>query len=597
MTHPSSHSSTKRNIIGLHHGHDATVVYIHNGEIVEAMSEERLSRQKKHIGFPTRSLEYVKKKYDISSIETVYLVGDKACFDASIFHTEDDNKKMRESEKDKTVSKEYIHSLQFTFPIIHSCLQVYYAIKEQINLPKVAKNVEKYIEKTLPKTRVVRIHHHLAHAWAAVPFMSDKSKTQLIFTLDGAGDGISGSVNLYKDGEVSKIKEMPFDASIGLLYNGIVAMLGMKPNEHEFKVMGLAPYAKKTSGEEVYQKLKKLVWFNHTTMQLESSIPTSRAVSYFIANNYHRFRFDSLAYGIQKLTEECIKEMVLAYCKKYSIYDVAVGGGVFMNVKANQVLLGCKEITSLTITPSCGDESLAIGAAVYGFVHEGNSVHDLLPLKNIYLGSSYTHNEIKEAIESYTFKSSVTVKDLVSEENGVEKEVAKILSEGNVVGRFKGRAEWGARALGNRSILANASNRETIKLINEMIKGRDFWMPFATSLLFEDQHAYLQNERDFFAPYMSITFPTMPRAEMELRAALHPYDLTSRPQMVTKEMNPSYHFLISEFKNITGSSGILNTSFNLHGEPNVEAPVDALRTFDISGMKYLAIGDFLIQKK
>jgi carbamoyltransferase len=171
-----------------------------------------------------------------------------------------------------------------------------------------------------------------------------------------------------------------------------------------------------------------------------------------------------------------------------------------------------------------------------------------------------------------------------------------LLAKNNVVGRLKGRAEWGARALGNRSILANASSRDTVKLINEMIKGRDFWMPFATSLLYEDHHDYLHNEKNFFAPYMSITFNTKEKAVKELPAALHPYDLTSRPQMVTQEMNPEYHLLLTEFKKITGSSGILNTSFNLHGEPNVESPYDALRTFDISGLQHLAIGNYLISK-
>ena len=158
------------------------------------------------------------------------------------------------------------------------------------------------------------------------------------------------------------------------------------------------------------------------------------------------------------------------------------------------------------------------------------------------------------------------------------------------MGRFKGRSEWGARALGNRSILANPSSRDNVKLINEMIKGRDFGCLLLRQFYMKTEKVF-DRYKNFFAPYMSITFRTKPLAEKDLIAALHPYDLTSRPQMVTKDMNQSYHNLIMEYKNITGSSGILNTSFNLHGEPNVETPNDAIRTFDLSGLNYLAIGN------
>lgn len=587
--------SPNRSVFALHHGHDATIVYIKDGEIVEAMSEERLSRQKKHIGFPKRTLEYVNNKYHLSSQKTVYLVGEKAAWDSSIFYTEEDNIAMRKV-KTSSSTKEYVRALQWFVPGAQGALSLYYKTKQAITLPQIEKKVNARIHKEFPHATIKRIHHHMAHAWASVPFMDDKDKEHLIFTLDGAGDNISGSINIYKNGTIEKIKDVPYDASIGLLYNGIVSLLGMKPNEHEFKVMGLAPYAKKSSGEEVYKELKKLVWFDKETMTLASSIPTGLSLSYFIAHSFHRYRFDSLAYGIQKLTEECIKEMVLAYVKEYNIPHVALGGGVFMNVKANQILLSCDAITSLVVTPSCGDESLALGAAIYGYVAEGNDIRTLKPLKNIYLGSSYSDKEIEEAIQTFVFSSSVTKELILSTSSPIEHKVAELLAAGEVVGRFKERAEWGARALGNRSILANASKRDTVKLINEMIKGRDFWMPFATSLIHEDQADYLINPRNFFAPYMSITFDTHARAEHELSAALHPYDLTSRPQMVTKEMNPGYHALISKFKELTGTSGILNTSFNLHGEPNVETPYDALRTFDLSGLNHLAIGNYLISK-
>jgi carbamoyltransferase len=334
-------------------------------------------------------------------------------------------------------------------------------------------------------------------------------------------------------------------------------------------------------------------------MTFVSSIPLEKATAYLIANDFHQYRFDSLAYGVQKLTEECMQDMVRAAVEKYGITDIAVGGGVFMNVKANQHLLAMSEITSLTIVPSCGDESLAIGAAVYGYSKSvTNVVSELKKIENLYLGSLYEDDEIKAAINNFDFaqKCDVVYFNPATEET-IEKKVAELLAGNAVVGRLKGRAEWGARALGNRSILANPSSRDNVKLINEMIKGRDFWMPFATSMLYESRDEYLEIPKNFFAPYMAITFATKTKAHTELVAALHPYDLTSRPQMVTKDMNPEYHALISEFQKLTGIGGVLNTSFNLHGEPNVESPYDALRTFELSGLEHLALGNFLISKK
>jgi carbamoyltransferase len=585
----------KKSILSVHYGHDATVVYIQDGKIAEAMSEERLSRQKKHLGFPHKSLAYVRKKYNLrdEDIDTIYVVGENPAWDSHIFVTEEDNKSSR---SESPIYKDHLHSLQFAMPGALRAFNFYYALKDKFTRHNMAEKVTAFLTKEFPKQKIVRLHHHMAHAWATIPFMDNPSLEYLIFTLDGAGDNISGSVNILKDGKITRVASVPFDSSIGLLYSAVVDILGMKRNEHEFKVMGLAPYAKATSGEKVYEALKKIFWFDKETMTFVSSIPTSKATGYFIANNYHRYRFDSIAYGIQKLTEECMKDMIRAYIEKYKIYNIALGGGVFMNVKANQTILAMPEVKTLVIAPSCGDESLAIGSAVYGFVQEGNNIQDLAPIHDLYLGSEYTAKEIKEAIDIYKFNSKVTVENCEGTSTTIEKKVAELLAANNVVGRFKGRAEWGARALGNRSILANASSRDTVKLINEMIKGRDFWMPFATSMIHEDQYRYLHNEKNFFAPYMSITFNTKEKAVEEIPAALHPYDLTSRPQMVTEGMNRDYHLLLSEFKAITGYSGILNTSFNIHGEPNVESPFDALRTLDHSGLRYLALGDYLISK-
>lgn len=579
-------------IIGIHYAHDATICLMRDGKILEVMSEERLSRQKKHWGFPIKSLNYIKQKYNIVNFDKVFVVGDQKYMTGGIFVTEEQNVLGR---KNPEIPKRYLRSLGFRFPILGKIIDIRdFFIYKKAFYNQDKKTVE-YLKNIFPEQKIIFVNHHLAHAYAAVPFFTNHEK-RIVITLDGVGDGLCGSVNMYEKGKMEIISRIDFSASIGLLYSAVVDLLGMSRNEHEFKVMGLAPYAKVSSGEKVYEKLKKLVWVNEEKLTLESAIPLHKATEYLIANEFSNYRFDSLAYGIQKVCEEIMVGLVKAAIKKTSITQVGIGGGVFMNVKGNQKINELKEISDFAVTPSCGDESLAIGAAVYGFLQD-NKCNNLQKVENIYWGSEYTDQEIKKEIDTFLFTHKVDIQYFdPMQGKKIETVVADILAKNSVVGRLKGRAEWGARALGNRSILANPSSRDNVKLINEMIKNRDFWMPFATSILEERADMYLHRKNKFYAPFMAITFETKEDAHKRLEAALHPYDLTSRPQMVTKEANADYHFLISEFEKITGIGGVLNTSFNLHGEPNVESPYDALRTFDLSGLPHVAIGNYLISK-
>ncbi len=582
------------NIIGIYPGHDATVVLIRHGKVVEAMSEERLSRCKKHFGFPGLALNYVKAKYGLDNSSRVFIAGEDPI--DGFLSTLELNQRLRAESGHR---RWLLRATLLQFGVTRSLLRMRDAMLLSKKNRGVQSQYESLLEENFPQVKKSFINHHEAHAWASVAFMSRDAKPRLVLTLDGEGDGLSGSISIFEDGKLDVKHRFGANQSLGLLYCAVVDILGMKRNEHEFKVMGLAPYAKASSGEKVYQELKEMLWFNEESMQIETAFDMHEAPAHLIMKELTiRHRFDSVAYGVQKLTEEIIKQIAKAAISRYGISDLALGGGVFMNVKANQYLAALPEVTSIVITPSCGDESLAIGAAVYGYAVENN--HDLSGLQTLealYLGSDYSDEEIGKVINEYSKSKDWHVEFFDPKTNPIERRVAELLAQNAVVGRFKGRAEWGARALGNRSILANPTSRDNVKLINEMIKGRDFWMPFATSMLYERRQDYLNNPRDIYAPHMAITFETTDLAHKELIAALHPYDLTSRPQMVKREVNPEYHALISHFEKITGIGGILNTSFNLHGEPNVEKPQDALRTFDLSGLPYLAIGNYLCSKK
>lgn len=582
-------------ILGVSFGHDATVVLLRDGEVKEALMEERTSRVKKYIGFPHTALASIKARYTFRPKQELFADGVE--HGIYIINTKEDVVEYRKRLPSRTwflkAMLERFGLGALAYGTIRFLRSAFKASPEPI--------VRAFLAREFPgAVSITNVPHHLSHAWSTVYFMPDRTTKRIILTLDGEGDELCGSISLFENGTITPLHEFPKSNSLGLLYASCVDLLGMSRNEHEFKVMGLAPYAKPSSGEKVYEELKKILRFNPETLTLEGAFDMRRGTQYLIAHEFYRYRFDSIAYGIQKLTEEIIKDMARAAITKYGCNDLAVAGGVFMNVKANQYLREMPEVKSLVITPSAGDESIALGNAAFGYAKlHGGDLSGLKPITNLYLGTEYTDAEVKAAIDAYDFGETRVEVTYFDPTLGItiEEKVAEILAGNSVVGRMKGRAEWGARALGNRSILANPSSRDNVKLINEMIKGRDFWMPFATSLLFERRNEYLEDADDFLAPYMAITFRTKPKAHTDLIAALHPYDLTSRPQMVQKETNPEYHALISHFAGLTGIGGILNTSFNLHGEPNVETPYDALRTFALSGLPHLALGNYLISKK
>jgi carbamoyltransferase len=340
----------------------------------------------------------------------------------------------------------------------------------------------------------------------------------------------------------------------------------------------------------LYHQLKQLIWVNDDltfSTRVYSHVFYKKLDKIFL---HHRF--DNIAGAVQKLTEDLLKEWISNAIKQTGVKDIVCGGGVFMNVKANQLILEMPQVNSMYIVPSCGDESTAFGAAFWAYQQYGDiKKYPIQPIKELYLGSAFNDREIQTELRKSKYR------DLkITKYTDVEKEVAKILSKGGIVARFKGRAEWGARSLGNRSILANPSKFDVIKEINDQIKSRDFWMPFAPSIKSEKLDQYVINQKKIKVPYMIITLSSTSKGQTELVAAMHPYDGTLRPQEVYQEWNPDYWHLISEFEKITGIGGVLNTSFNLHGFPIVQTPEDALDVLLRSGLEHLALGSFLVSK-
>jgi carbamoyltransferase len=253
-------------------------------------------------------------------------------------------------------------------------------------------------------------------------------------------------------------------------------------------------------------------------------------------------------------------------------------------------------VSDLFVFPSCGDESNAIGAAYLGYLdlcRRRGTVATPRPFGPAYLGPDVADADVERVIRA----RDVGSRHRVSEPANIEEKIADLLVSDGVVARCAGRMEFGARALGNRSILANPSDHRVVTLINRMIKNRDFWMPFAPSILRERETDYLVNPKGLASPYMMLAFPTNPKRRDEVVAAVHPHDGTARAHILDGTWNPGYHRVIREFERRTGIGAVLNTSFNLHGEPLVGSPADAIDTFERSGLPHLALGRFLISKK
>ena len=582
-------------VLSIHYGHNATVGLIKDGKIVCLISEERLSRIKNATGFPVLAYKHVVEKYldDNPNSIDLLVINDELLWGFDYLKNNGFEPHYYNDYYWKT-RKNYIPDVFSENPDLYYSQQLSENLKlvkksrnDFVRRSKVILEIATYTGISFQKIKI--LNHHEAHAYACLYWL-DGERKHLIFTLDAEGDNVSASVSICTNGNLKKISTTHKFHSLGYLYREVTAFLGMKPDEHEFKVMGLAPYSSQESSTRVYNKLKEIIWIDEQ-LNFCSKIPLQDS-QYYLLNALVYERFDSVAGGIQKLTEELVCEWISKWIAKENITSIALSGGVFMNVKACQKIASLSEVENIFVMPSSGDECLVLGGCYWGSKHL--KVNKIEPIKDLYLGQQFSDSFIEDFLLEINARSRYNIEKL--DDELMSDRVSELLANGEIVARCVGREEWGARALGNRSILANASNIDTIRKINQKIKSRDFWMPFTPSILSEDIDQYIVNPKNIFAPYMCITFDSTDKAKREITAALHPNDFTVRPQAVVKEWNSSYHKIISKFKSLTGVSGILNTSFNLHGHPNVNSPRDAVYTIDNSGLNYLVLGSFLLEK-
>ena len=568
-------------VLGIHYFiHDAGAALVQNGKVLASINEEKIRNVKHCGGYPTKSIGEVFKiaKLDPSEVDAVAIVG---------------------------IIGEKILPLSEMFPNYRSLFSYFSLLtghKKGIELltsylqriKKIDAIKNELTKLGIPLNEIIFVEHHAAHA-AAACYLSpwDLDEEVMVLTLDGQGDGISSTVNIGHKGEIRRVENSEtsyYNSLAQSFYSQITAHLGMAWGFDAYKVMGLAPYGKP---ELSIDRIKQIIDIDKTNpLKFRNKIDTyMRAMQPKLRDLLKNDRFDNIAAATQSWFETLITKWVSNAVEKTGIRKIACAGGGFLNVKANRKILSLDDVDDVFFCPAAGDDGLAVGAALKGYF-EIALRYGIKPvkehLKSNYFGSSFTNDQIKDALKNHDMLDKAQYVD------DIDDEVGELLATSDmVVARFSGRLEWGPRALGNRSILANPSDPRIVRKINNAIKMRDFWMPFGPSILSTRIDDYLVDPIN--SPYMMLAFDTTEKRD-DISAALHPYDFTSRPQTVTPEYNSGYEKVLKSFESKTGIGGVLNTSFNIHGYPIVWDPERALDTLNNSSLDALAIGNYLVRK-
>ncbi len=591
--------------------HDSAAAIIVDGEIVAAAQEERFTRVKHDSSFPVNAIKYClhAEAINISELDAI------AFYDKPLLKFE------RLLETYYGFAPKGVASFVTAIPVW---------IKEKLFLKRIIHEelgkIEGYQKQ---KTKLLFPEHHLSHSASA--FYPSPFEEAAILTIDGVGEWATASIGYGNGSSITNIKELQFPHSVGLLYSAFTYFLGFTVNSGEYKLMGLAPYGIPGSKEVeqfiqiIKEKLVELkedgsVWLNQKYFNYSTGLRMVKDSRWKELFGFGRREpegkieqhHSNLAFAIQQVTEEILLKMAAEAKRVTGSENVCLAGGVALNCVGNGKLLKSKIFDGIFIQPAAGDAGGAVGAALAAYyIVFKNERKISLPdfMSGSFLGPDFTSAEIEYTAKSFKAKFSK-----IEDFNDLSASVARILDDGNVVGWFQGRMEFGPRALGNRSILGDARNSEMQRKLNLKIKYRESFRPFAPSVLTEDCAEYFELEQP--SPYMLLVanvqqkhinsipenyyeLPLMERLYFErsdIPSVTH-IDYSARIQTVHKETNPLYWELINQFKKITGYGVIVNTSFNVRGEPIVCTPEDAYKCFMRTEMDYLVMGDFLFDKK
>jgi len=582
--------------------HDSAAALILDGEIIAAAQEERFSRKKHDPSYPCNAVNYVlsEGKLRLSEVDHV------------VFFEKPFLKFERLLETYMAFAPKGFKSFSLSMPLWlrEKLLQKRYLFEK----------LKQHDEKFKDINKIKFSEHHYSHAASA--FYPSPFKEAIVLTLDGVGEWATTTVAIGKDNKLEMLKEIHFPHSLGLLYSAFTYYTGFKVNSGEYKVMGLAPYGKPKYKDLIIRELMDLKedgsfklnmkYFNYATGLTMTNNKFSdlfgnpvRDPKKDLLNNFHM----DIASSIQAVTEEVVIRLTRNIAKEYKIKNLCLAGGVALNCVANGKILREKIFDDIWIQPAAGDAGGSLGAALAYWHHELKKSRTNFKdqMKGAYLGPKFSDKHIESQLDKFKCKyDKKTTKEITSI-------VAKELSNSKTVGWFQGRMEFGPRALGGRSILADPRSEKMQKELNLKIKFRESFRPFAPSVLREDVNEWF--ELDIDSPYMLLVSEVKKDKQINMKAehqnlfgieklnikrssipAITHVDYSARIQTVHKQTNPKYYDLINEFKKNTNCSVLVNTSFNVRGEPIVCSIEDAFNCFMGTNLDILVIEDYILFK-
>ncbi len=561
------------NILGINYLSESSVCLVSNGTLKFAISEERLNRVKNWYGNPVSSFKHCLKENNLSlsNIDIISIHGtssykfldEKLCKEYQSAIDEVSSSKLSAKDKNYLIKK-----IRFR------------KTKEKKAYSRNKKIIE--IIKKKYKRKIEIFDHHLCHAASAAH--TSGWKNCVVLTIDGYGDSASCKLFEFKNDKFKILRSTSILNSLGYFYGSITKYLGFKPQRHEGKVLGLAAYG---NPNKAYRIIKKLIYFDKKDNNFKGGFKDG-FLPLFENKYLNKILKGFSREDISAAAQRRLEEVVLSYIKSINKqnYKLALAGGVFANVKLNQKISQIKKIKEVYIFPNMGDGGLSVGAAALSYnKHTGKNIKKI---NNVYLGKKFSDSEIYSTIKKFNLK--------YYKGPGNNKIVAKKLHEGHVIALFDGRMEFGPRALGNRSILSRATDPKINKTLNRKLKRTEF-MPFAPITLSKKfNEMYISSRKNIKASkYMTITLDCSKKMKRLSPAAIH-IDGTARPQIIYRKENKKLYEILISYFSISKIPNLINTSFNMHEEPIVYSPHDAVRGFLDSRIDGLYIGNYLIFK-
>jgi carbamoyltransferase len=585
-------------IVGIMASHDGTLTVFKDGINIFSIGEERLNRIKSYIGFPFQALRYIIENEVVkaSEIDAIALDGMAGFFKYMAWtygfeFTED--KLYYDISNEKEPDNYYINDERYKF------------IKDKKSCEEFVRMRVKELCKELGIDAPIHFFkHHTNHAASA--YYTSGFSEALAITMDGQGDDESATVSICRNGRIEKLSSTTIDNSAGYLYSAVTRKCGFKAGRHEGKITGLAAYGDYKKNESCFNELVKVedgklqyinaknrTFFNKVIRKVMGIMGKEYLIgAQELIERCGELSKEDLSASIQHLLEIRIVEIVDYWIKKTGIKNVVLSGGVFANVKFNQRISEISELENLYIYPDMGDGGNAFGAAANLYYQTNEYIPEATKTKNVYYGPEFSNHYIKSMLEQVSDK----VEYYLSEDTA--KDTANLLANNNIVGWFQGRMEYGPRALGNRSIIASPVDATINQWLNDRLKRNEF-MPFAPSCLYEYADELFDIPKEslkFPAQFMTITFKMKKKWADKAPAVSH-VDQTARPQLVTKEANPKYHQLLTEYNKLTGLPLFINTSFNVHEEPIVCKPEEGLKALLTGVIDRFVCGDYICKLK